>query len=619
MTTNRAKIIICLSLAIAALVTFWQVRNHEFINLDDDLYVYENPHVKSGLTPENIKWAIKNLDAGFWMPLTWLTHILDCELYGLNPEGHHFSNLLLHMANTLLLFLVLSRMTSALWRSAFVAMLFAIHPLQIESVAWVTERKGILSGLFWMLTLWSYVYYAEKPGIKRYCLVLLFFGLGLLTKPMIVMLPVVLIFLDYWPLKRIRSDSLSWSAYHKLLFQPSNTHGLLWRNLSPVLEKIPLLVLSAASISITFFAETKVGALPSLESFPVIVRLSNALVSYATYLLKLICPIHLSVFYPHQGLPPLWKITGAALLLAALSFAAAKCRKTQPFFIIGWLWFLFALLPVIGFIQIGDHSMADRYFYIPCIGIFIIVSWGSHRTAAKFGLAKAHLFLLAAVVVFLLGVSVQIQLPRWRNSITLFKHALEVTRNNHAAHNNLAHALFHKGDVQGALQHASAAVRIKPNSVEIRYNMGVALASSGKLEEAISHLEWVLQADPDSGMGNYSMALALTQQGKFEQAIPYFLKSLESNGDHAAVHYHLGKIFFKQNRLEKAYHQYKEALRINPNYPEAHNDLGVILYEQGKPREAAFHISQALKLRPDFEDAQRNLDIILRNLKSTKD
>ncbi|MGE5799469.1 MAG: glycosyltransferase family 39 protein, partial [Syntrophaceae bacterium] len=399
MTTRHWKILIPLVLALVTLAVFWQVRDHEFINLDDEQYVTQNPHVRAGLKAGGLAWAFTTTHASNWHPLTWLSHMLDSQLFGMNPAGHHLVNLLFHVANTLLLFLVLNRMTQALWQSAAVAFLFALHPLHVESVAMVAERKDVLSTFFLLLTLWAYFVYTRSPGIVRMIPVVAFFALGLLSKPMLVTLPFVLLLLDYWPLGRtaapertiphplptpgVESPGKKKKQKKKqtgesppappVREEPSAAAAIPW---ALVTEKIPLFVLTILSSIMTFHAQLTGGAMSSLDDIPLLKRLGNALISYASYIVKTVFPQGLAVFYPYPASLPAWQVLGSAALIGAITFFAVRFRKRIPYALVGWLWYLGTLVPVIGIVQVGMQSMADRYTYVPHIGLFIAVVWG---------------------------------------------------------------------------------------------------------------------------------------------------------------------------------------------------------------------------------------------------
>jgi len=434
-----------LFLTITTIIVYWQVRTYDFINCDDNLYVIENPSVFSGLTFKNVIWAFTDAHAGNWHPVTWLSHMLDCQVFGLNPGRHHLTNLFFHIANTLLLFLILRMMTGALWQSGFVAALFALHPLHVESVAWIAERKDVLSTFFWMLTMYSYVRYVRAPGLERYWPVLLFFILGLMAKPMLVTLPFVLLLLDYWPLGRFNAG-----ASHK---NTSAVAGL-------IREKIPLFVFVAASCSITFFVQKSSGAVRSLEDFSFTVRLANALVSYGGYLAKMVWPHSLAIFYPHPGMPSALKIAGACLMLIGISYVAVKTASKHPYMIVGWLWYVGTLVPVIGLVQVGPQAMADRYTYIPLIGIFIMIAWGIPEAVASWRQKRVCLPVLGIGAVILLSALTWGQAAYWKNSHTLFKHAISVTEKNYTIHYNLGIALFDQGGKTEAITHFAEATRL---------------------------------------------------------------------------------------------------------------------------------------------------------------
>jgi tetratricopeptide (TPR) repeat protein len=492
---QHVVIILCLVLAAVNLALYGQLQDHEFIHYDDYEYVVENPHLRCGLTLRGITWALTTGYAGNWHPLTWLSHMLDCQLYGLNPKGHHLSSLLLHIINTLLLFLVLKRMTGALWRSAFAAALFAFHPLHVESVAWVSERKDVLSTLFWMMTLWAYVRYVERPAIGRYMLSLLFFFLGLTAKPMLVTLPFVLLLMDYWPLARFQFGTLKEGESLRAGGTPVDTHP--WRIAGRLLwEKVPFLVLAASSSVVTFLVQREWGTMPSL--IPLKIRAANALYSYALYMGKMIWPQNLAVFYPHPGNTlTLWQWGGAALLLASISLLAVMAARQIPYLIMGWLWYLGTLVPVIGFIQVGSQAMADRYTYVPLIGLFVIISWGVHRLAGKSPLLKGIVSVFAIFAMTGLFVSTMRQVSTWKDGKTLFEHALAVTSRNVLAHNNLGNALAREGKQEEAAYHFAEALRFSPHDATAHNNLGNALVELGRIEEAVAHYTEALRIRPD--------------------------------------------------------------------------------------------------------------------------
>ena len=563
----RCDVLVCLFLVIAILAVYLQVKNHAFVNFDDGWYVSDNYHVKAGLTLENLAWAFTDTQTGNWHPLTRLSHMLDVQLYGMNPGSHHMTNVLFHIVNTLLLFLVFWRMTGSLWRSAFVAALFAIHPLHVESVAWVSERKDVLSTFFWLLTMWSYVLYVERPGMNRYLTALLFFILGLMAKSMLVTLPFVLLLLDYWPLGRIR--------FGKLRIDGTGDQGLPIRRL--IIEKIPFFALSAAVGVVTLFFQHSRGAVGSLDRFPLTIRIANTLVSYIIYIGKMFWPVKLAAFYPHPGVLPWWQVTAACLLLVFISFLAIRYLKHRPWFIVGWLWYIGTFVPVIGLVQVGYQAMADRYTYVPLIGLFVIAAWGVPDLVSRLvsGLNHKRIGLAAstAALFLILMIISWFQVTYWKNSITLFKHALDVTDNNYLAYNGLGNALMRRGKVNDAIIHLSSALEIKPDYAQAHNSLGNALKIQGRTNEAIDH----------------------------------YLKALEIKSDYAEVHYNLGHTLLTHGRLKEAIVHYSDALRIRPDYAEAHNHLGYVLMRQGKIEEAINHFRETLRIKPDHENAKKNL------------
>jgi tetratricopeptide (TPR) repeat protein len=476
---NRV-LLICIALTVAMLVVYSQVRTHDFVNFDDDKYVTENPHVRAGLTWKGITWAFTATRESTWhpFPLAWMSHMLDCQLFGLNPGRHHMTSVFLHAANTLLLFLLLKRMTAHVWRSAFVAALFALHPLHVESVAWLAERKDVLSTFFWMLTIWSYVRYVERPAVHTYLPVPLFFSLGLMAKPMIVTLPFVLLLLDYWPLRRFQSFRSKRSS------ENSFSLGLVW-------EKIPLFALAAASSVLTVMATVRFGyAARAFQTYPFKVRLANAIVSYTAYMGKLLWPFRLAPGYPHPGLQPFWKVAGASVLLVSVFILALKLIRQRPYFAVGWLWYLGTLVPVIGLVPVGSHTMADRYTYVPLVGIFIMVAWGIPALVEKLRRWQLGIRTGAAAVLLALAGTSWAQLGYWADSVTLFKHVLDVTGDrNFLAHNNLLVAYLKNGDLHRALPHAHSALHLQPDNYIVYYNIACIYSLQNKTEESVDWLK----------------------------------------------------------------------------------------------------------------------------------
>jgi Flp pilus assembly protein TadD len=604
----RRDVLICLFLIVITLAVYWQVRNHEFISYDDDVYVIENPHVQAGLTRQAIIWSFTTTHVANWHPLTWLSHLMDCQLYGLNPSGHHLTNVLFHLVNTVLLFLLLHRITGASWRSGFVAALFAVHPLHVESVAWVAERKDVLSTLFWLLTMWAYIYYVEKPRLHRYLLTLLTLGLGLMAKPMLVTLPFVLLLLDYWPLERFQAGPAGSNDQGQVQVPLSSvktrspSSRLIW-------EKAPFFVVSLASCVVTFLVQQKGGAVETVQAFPLTIRIGNALVSYVSYMGKMIWPQSLAVFYPHPGTSlPGWQAAAAGLLLIFITIGVIRAGRKRAYLTVGWLWYLGTLVPVIGLVQVGAQALADRYTYVPLIGLFIMISWFIPDLLAGWRHRGIVLGGSAVTVVSALMVCTWMQLQHWKNDITLFEHALKVTANNYLAHDSLGNALAEQGKLDKAITHYNAALRINPNSLNTHNNLGVAFLEGGDIDKAITHYYAALRLKSDSAETHNNLGVALFTVGQLDQAIGHYLTAIKLDPNFGKAYNNLGNALARKGKLYEAIVQYSRALELKTNYPEAHNNLGVALAQQGKLREAIAHFKRALQLRPDYAQARSNLD-----------
>lgn len=609
--TLHRDVLVCLFLVIATVAVYWQVRNHGFVNFDDDRYVTENPHVQAGLTRESIIWAFTATDVSNWHPLTWLSHMLDCQIYGLSPKGHHLTNVLFHLANTVLLFLILKWMTGALWRSTFVAALFALHPLHVESVAWVAERKDVLSTFFWMLTIWAYLRYVERPAVNRYLLILFSLTLGLIAKPMLVTLPFVLLLLDYWPLDRFQL-SQSGSAH------PTKTHlsliatKLRAENFRLLWEKVPLLALAAISSIVTFLVQRSGASVGDWDIYPAGLRIANALVAYVSYIGKMIWPQNLAVFYPHQGQSlQLWQAAGACLLLGLISVAVLRRARLHPYLVVGWFWYLGTLVPVIGLVQIGAQAMADRYTYVPLIGLFIMITWGIPELSAKWPYRRIGLALAAGAALAASMTLTWSQLHHWKNTVTLFEHALDVTANNYLAHNNLGIAYARQGKIDKAVNHYTKALQFKPNFPRAHNNLGNAYARQGRQDKAISHYTMALQIKPDFAGAHNNLGNALAGQGKIEAALFHFSRAQELQPDFAEASFNLGSVLARQGRMDEALAHFTRAVELKPDFAEAHNSLGVVLANKGNLDDAIVHFHEALRLKPTFVQAQNNLTIAL--------
>jgi len=485
-----SRLVLALLLAAATVAVFGQVIGFGFVDYDDDVYVSANSHVQDGLTVAGVRWAFTTVAAANWHPLTWISLMLDRSIGGPGPRVFHLTNLILHVANTLLLFFVLDRMTGRRRPSAGTAALFAIHPLHVESVAWIAERKDVLSTLFLLLTLVVYAGFVDRPGPARRLAVVLMFALGLLAKPMLVTLPLLLLLLDAWPLRRKEP----------------------WRRL--LLEKAPLLALSIASAAMTLVAQGRGRTIGSLAGYPLGVRAANATVAAATYLGKAIWPTRLAVFYPHPG-PSLaaWTVAGAALVLAGLTLWTIRLRKSHPYLLFGWAWYLVTLAPVVGIVQVGWQARADRYTYVPLIGIFVGVVWA---VSGRFAHRPALLSRLASAALVLLGIAAFVQASHWRDSETLFRHAIAVTGKNAVAHNNVGFALLRRGLPSQAVAHFAEALRIDPSYVDAHSNLGVALGRQGRIDEAILEFQRALDLDPghQDARRNLARAEAMRRRGR---------------------------------------------------------------------------------------------------------
>ena len=582
---KRYVFLIYAALAVATIVAYEPIRHNEFISFDDTIYVTENRSVNEGITPRSFVWAFTpEGKGGNWHPVTWLSHMLDCELFDLNPFWHHLTSLLFHIVNTLLLFYVFKRMTGAVWQSAFVAAAFALHPLHVESVAWVAERKDVLSGFFWMLTIAAYIRYAEQPCIRQYLLVALALCLGLMAKPMVVTLPFVLLLLDYWPLGRFQwgSQSGEGALGQSELVEVSHQQVAVYRL---IVEKIPLLVLIVVSCAVTYIVEQSWGTMKAQESVSLISRIANGVVSYISYIIKTIYPSGLAALYPHPGDSlPTWKLIVSVVILAGISAVAIYIGRRRRYLPVGWLWYLGTLVPVIGLIQIGSQAMADRYTYLPSIGIFIIFAFGVAELVKQNRYRKITLGLTAGTVLAALLICTRIQVACWRDSLTLFEHALVVTKNNWMMQNNYAIALHEKGRVDEALEHFKEALRINPKFLEGYNNIGRALLTQGRFDEAIECFKEVLRSKPDHPYANFNLAMIMAQQGKYDDAIKHFSEAVRAKPDWAEAYYYLGLAYAQQGKYEPAIENFREALQINPNYAEARENLDIALSEQDKTK-----------------------------------
>ncbi len=654
-TADKYKtIFIYTALTIVALVVFWQVHSFEFVNYDDNCYITDNPNITTGFTFENYCEAIAAPHFYMWHPMTSLSQMLDCQLFGLNSGRHHLINLLFHIANTLLLFTVLRKMTGlprrspdtdlsgfgtetgALWPSAFVAALFAIHPLNVESVAWVSERKTVLSAFFSFLTVAAYVRYVKRPQILNYLLVIAVCSLAFMSKPTTVTLPFVLLLLDYWPLNRFK-----WSKYQSPVmdYKKSSTWQL-------VKEKIPLLLLALVLCVLTIIAQKSGGVLASSERLPFYIRLENALVSYVAYIGKMFYPADLTVFYPHPtDTIFLWKPIVSFLLLIIIS-AGVYLGRRKAYLAVGWLWFLATLVPMIGLVQAGSQAMADRYAYVSLIGLFIIVVWSANDLLTRFPYHKLVLWVSSAVIISVLSVCTFVQIGYWKNSTTLWEHALEVTTGNCIAHNNLGRILFDQNRFEEALEHFREAVQIYPKYSHALINFGltynklhpqddveacvqalkVSLGSfavsslravygkTGRYKDEVETCEKTVLADPNNAEAYNNLGTAYSKVGRWEDAIAMCKRAIEIQPDFALAYNNLGSIYGLMSRYEEAIESLEQAVKIKRDYAEAYYNLGFTYDKLKRYQEAVEFYRQAVKSKPDYAEAYISLGVDLGRL-----
>ena len=522
--------IIIVLIILFTCTVYVQVLDYDFINYDDDIYITGNESVKKGITGESVIWAFTEFHSANWHPLTWISHMIDCQFFGLNAGRHHSINLIFHVLNSVFLYVVLRKMTGATWQSGFVAALFALHPLHVESVAWISERKDMLSTFFMMLTLLCYVSYTRKSKILYFYLLLLFYLLGLMSKPMLVTLPFVLLLLDFWPLKRFHFQSTNFNLANFF------THKHL------LIEKIPLFFLSAVSCLVTIFAQRSSEAIQSLDQLPLLQRFANASVSYMSYIYKMIYPVNLSVLYPSRGMPPLWEIAGSVFLILLITIISIKARKSHPYMFIGWLWFLGTLVPVIGIVQVGEQSIADRYTYIPLIGLFLIVSWGASSLFSEWRHKKIFLWSSSIIVLIILSLMTWRQVTYWENGLTVSRRAVKVTSANWLMENNLANMLVARGELKKGISHYFSSLLIKPEN-----------------DLAYKNLKYVLSLIADNQSVAETMESAVSN--KLEEPVFYFIT---------------GKMFRDENDIEKAATYFKKTIQLDNQFVAAYRELSAL-------------------------------------------
>jgi tetratricopeptide (TPR) repeat protein len=629
---DREQIIrwgICVFLVAITWLVFGQTVGYDFVNFDDDTYVYANPTVTSGLTLHGIIRAFTGPHSSNWHPLTTISHLLDCQLYGLHAGGHHLTNIILHTIAVVLLFFVLQQMTGAIWRSAFVAALFAIHPLHVESVAWISERKDVLSAVFFMLTLGAYVRYARSPSLGRYLTMSILFALGLMSKPMLVTVPFVLLLLDYWPLKRFAAAGVSAKRL--------------------ILEKIPLFTLSAAAGAATLWAQQ--SSVARVEQLPLISRIDNGLVSCVIYMEQMIWPARLAAFYIHpEGKLPGWEFGLAVMLIVLASAAAIALRHKRSYLVTGWFWYLAMLLPVIGLIQVGSQAHADRYTYLPQIGLYLLPAWAITDALAS-RLQRRIVAVTASVVLITLAWRAHIQASYWRNGESLWRHAIAVTSGNFVAHDGLGHFLLSHGRVDEAIEQFQLALNIDPSFPRAQENLSVALTKKRRNDEAIAHLQRLVTEFPNDAAGHYnlgnallkkgesqgaiaayekalsiqfrdpaahySLGIALDQNGRIDEAIAHYQEAVQEDPHSAEAYYLLGNDLLLKTRVDDAIAAYERALKNRPAYLAVENNIGLALLQKGRPSEAIAHWQNALAIQSDSVDSLNNLAWVLATFPDT--
>jgi tetratricopeptide (TPR) repeat protein len=583
---KRKVTLISFSLFLLVLGAFMCAVSGDFITLDDPVYVTQNFHVRSGLTSENIQWAFRNADAGNWFPLTWLSHMLDCELFGLNPHGHHATSVVLHAVNSVFLFLLLYRMTGAVWRSCFLAALFALHPLRVESVVWIAERKDVLSTTFWMLTLLAYTRFvqsASKRGLY-YALSVVFFILGLMSKSMLVTLPCVMLLLDYWPLDRYKTSKSFLTIF---------------------VEKIPFFLATIVVSVITFSVQQSAGAMAKGLSLPA--RVGNALIAYCEYLGKFFWPLNLSIVYPHANELSHIAVFLCGILLLGISALTVISRKKRPYLFVGWFWFVGTLVPVIGLVQVGSQAFADRYTYIPIIGLQLLLIWGFCDLNQLWKLSNFSVSIAGSCVVAACTFLTVRQIGFWKTNESLFRHALAITENNYVAHYCLGISLTEKRDSDAAIEQYRAALKANPLYGDAHTALGYELMQKGDLEGSIAEHETALRLRPNFPTGHYLLGMALDRASRRTEAITQYQEALKLKPAFPEVHYLLGVALDQTGKSDEAMTHYREAIRLKPDYAEAHNELGVALGRKGNLDEAILHYQDAVRVQPKSADLHYNL------------
>jgi len=602
---------------VLALVVFAQVRAFDFVNWDDQLYLTENSNVQAGLSWSNVVWALTTTHSPYWHPLTWLSHMLDVTMFGMDAGWHHVTSLIIHIASTLTLFALLRRMTGAEGTSAFVAAIFAAHPLHVESVVWLAERKDVLSTFFLMVTIWMYVRYTERPGAARYAAVAGAYALALMSKPMVVTLPFALLLLDAWPLQRLgRPEGLRYgngaptraASDVAQAFRPAGATRA-------IVEKLPLLTLALAVSFGTLIVQKRVGAVAGFDVLPLGARAKNAVIGYVMYVWKTIWPAGLAPFYPFHAYPA-WAVVWAGLALAVATALAVAAWHRWPFVTVGWLWYVVMVAPVIGLMQAGEQARADRFMYVPMIGLSIIAAWGGAAVLKRIGIGARATAALAIAIVVLCAAAAHAQTSYWVDSVTLWRHAAAVTDDNYVAYENLGQALRERGDLDGAIVNYEESLKLlPPNSAGhesvVRNSLGLIFERQGKPDMAEQCFAAAVRLDPRFAEAQNNLGNALATQGKFDEAIAHYRAALALQPQSTETLIGLGGALVREGRPEDAAVQYREALRLNPNLAQAHNGLGSALTLEHRDDEAMGEFTRALELKPDLPSAHLNIAIVL--------
>ncbi len=573
--STKKIMIVYIFLTVFTLAAFWQVTGFDFINFDDDVYVTKNFHLQSGLTLDGLRWAFSSTYADFWHPITLISLMFNYQIHGTTPGGYHLTNLLLHLLSTLLLFWLFNRMTGALWKSAFVAALFAFHPLHVESVAWVAKRKDVLSTFFWMITLCIYVYYTEKPAIKKYLLMLFFFLLALMSKPWVITLPLIMILLDYWPLNRFK-------------LMNKNSKFIIWQ----LKEKVPFVIVSFIFSVITYFVHGQ----PYHVHFSLISRLQNASISLATYPKKIFWPLDLSVFYPFSDKISPWQVLGSALLLVVITSFVIKMVKGLPYLFVGWFWYIITLLPVLGVIQVNTKALSDNYTYLPLIGIAIMIAWGIPFLFYQKYILKKVLFPLSVIILLICAALAWQQCHYWKDSITLYGHALSVTKDKVLVHLNRGIAYAQMGSYQQAIKDFDQAIALKPDDALVYFNRGITYTQWGKYQFAIKDFNQVIALKPDDASAYFNRGVVYAILKQYQTAILDFKKSIAMKRDYADAYYNSGMVYFQLKEYKNAIENYNRAIRLKPDDAQTYTNRGIAYFMQGNYMDGCRDAQKACEL-----------------------